>query len=274
MFNSEIIEGIQSKYASFLPYLNERTRRVWAGIEAKALGYGGISAVSHATGLNRNTIAEGIKELEAEKDDILEKGSIKQIRKTGGGRKHVEEVDSTLMKDLDALVEPTTRGDPESPLRWTCKSTSKLAEELQKQGHQVCSKTVYNLLRSMDYSLQSNRKTEEGKDHPDRDAQFQHIAKTVSEFQQKHCPVISVDTKKKELIGNFKNKGREWEPKEEPVKVNVHDFKDEELGKVIPYGVYDLSCNQGCVSVGVDHDTAEFAVESIRHWWEEMGNPM
>ena len=274
MFNTEIIEVIQSKYASFAPYLNERTRRIWAGIEAKALGYGGVSAVSHATGLTRNTIAEGIKELEAEKDEILEKGSIKQIRKTGGGRKHVETVDSTLIEDLDALVEPTTRGDPESPLRWTCKSTSKLAEELQKMGHQVCSKTVYNLLRSMDYSLQSNRKTEEGKDDPDRDAQFQHIAKTVSEFQQKHRPVISVDTKKKELIGNFKNNGREWEPKEEPVKVNVHDFKDEELGKVIPYGVYDLSCNQGWVSVGVDHDTAEFAVESIRHWWEEMGKSM
>ena len=192
MFNAEIIEGIQNKYASFSPYLNERTRRIWAGIEAKALGYGGVSAVSHATGLNRNTIAEGIKELETEKDEILEKGSIKQIRKTGGGRKHVETIDSTLIKDLEALVEPTTRGDPESPLRWTCKSTSKLAEELQKMGHQVCSKTVYNLLRSMDYSLQSNRKTEEGKAHPDRDAQFKHIAKTVSEFQQKHRPVIKV----------------------------------------------------------------------------------
>jgi len=197
MFNAETIGEIQSKYSSFSPYLNERTRRIWAGIEAKALGYGGVSAVSHATGLNRNTIAEGIKELETEKDEILEKGSIKQIRKTGGGRKHVETVDSTLIKDLDALVEPTTRGDPESPLRWTCKSTSKLAEELQKMGHQVCSKTVYNLLRSMDYSLQSNRKTEEGKTIPTETHNFSILLRPSVSFNKNIAPSFLWTRKRK-----------------------------------------------------------------------------
>jgi transposase len=271
MVNAEVIESIQSKYESFLPYLNERTRRVWAAMEATTLGYGGVRAVAQATGLSRNTIAVGIRELQEHAGEPLAAASPQQIRNPGAGRKRVETDDQTLLNDLESLVEPTTRGDPESPLRWTCKSVNRLAEQLQDMGHQVCPKTVYTLLRSMDYSLQSNRKTQEGADHPDRDKQFQHIAHTVVQFQQLHRPVISVDTKKKELIGNFKNNGQEWEPKRQPVEVNVHDFKDNELGKAIPYGVYDLSFNQGWVSVGIDHDTAEFAVESIRHWWYEMG---
>lgn len=274
MLNVETIEVIQSKYESFLPYLNERTRRVWAGMEAKALGHGGVTTVSQATGLSRNTIMAGMKDLQEHEGNSFGEAAPQQIRRRGGGRKHIEKIDDKLLGDLESLVEPTTRGDPESTLRWTSKSVSKLAQELQNRGHQVCAKTVYNLLRSMDYSLQSNRKTEEGADHPERDKQFQHIANTVTQFQQKHRPVISVDTKKKELIGNFKNNGQEWEPTEKPVQVNMHDFKDDELGKVIPYGVYDLSFNQGWVSVGIDHDTAEFAVESIRHWWNEMGQPL
>lgn len=271
MYNIDIIERIASKYQEFLPYLNERTRRVWSGIEARALGHGGIAAVSKATGLNRSTIRAGIKEVEASKGQPDE---LTGIRKSGGGRKQIETVDETLVEELNALVEPTTRGDPESPLRWTCKSVVKLAKELQNKGHQVCAKTIYNLLQKMGYSLQSNRKTEEGKDNPDRDRQFHYITNKVTQFQKKHYPVISVDTKKKELVGNFKNNGEEWEPSKQPVAVNVHDFKDEELGKAIPYGVYDLSSNQGWVSVGVTHDTAEFAVETIRHWWEEMGKPV
>jgi len=274
MFDVEVLEAIQSKYRMFLPYLNERTRRVWAAMEAHELGYGGVSAVAEATGLSRNTIASGMKDLQANTVEDLASALPEQIRKLGGGRNRVESIDPTLLNDLESLVDPTTRGDPESPLRWTCKSVTKLAEQLQTMGHQVCPKTVYSLLRSMDYSLQSNRKTQEGSNHPDRDKQFQYIAQTVKQFQQWHRPVISVDTKKKELIGNFKNGGQEWQPKKQPLQVNMHDFEDEQLGKVIPYGIYDLSFNQGWVSVGIDHDTAEFAVESIRHWGYEMGKPL
>jgi hypothetical protein len=274
MFDVEVLEAIQSKYETFLPYLNERTRRVWAAMEARALGYGGMSAVAQATGLSRNTIAVGMKDLQDNAGEGLASALPEHIRKPGGGRNRVEDIDPKLLDDLESLVEPTTRGDPESPLQWTCKSVTKLAEQLQGMGHQVCPKTVYNLLRAMDYSLQSNRKTQEGSQHPDRDKQFQYIAQTVKQFQQLHRPVISVDTKKKELIGNFKNQGQEWQPKRQPIQVNLHDFEDEQLGKVIPYGVYDVSLNQGWVSVGIDHDTAEFAVESIRHWWLEMGKPL
>lgn len=271
MIETEVIEQIRDKYEAFEPYLNEQTRRVWAAIEARSLGYGGISAVSEATGLSRNTIAAGMQSLEAVGDGT---GIAGMIRKPGGGRKRVEEQDETLIESLDSLVEPMTRGDPESPLRWSCKSVTKLAQELQQQGHQVCAKTVYTLLKSMDYSLQSNRKTREGNDHPDRDAQFQEIATTVTKFQRVHRPVISIDAKKKELVGNFHNPGQEWHPKGEPTEVNVHDFPDKTLGKAIPYGVYDLALNQGWVSVGINHDTAEFAVESIRHWWLEMGQSL
>jgi hypothetical protein len=274
MFDVEVLQEIQRKYETFLPYLNERTRRVWAAMEARALGYGGVSAVAQATGLSRNTITAGMKDLQNNTDTGLASASPESIRRLGGGRDRIECHDPALLDDLESLVEPATRGDPESPLRWTCKSVAKLAEQMQAMGHQVCPKTVYNLLRGMDYSLQSNRKTEEGADHPDRDEQFKYISKTVQKFQQCHRPVISVDTKKKELIGNFKNQGQEWQPKGCPVEVEMHDFKDEQLGKVIPYGVYDMSFNQGWVSVGIDHDTAEFAVESIRHWWYEMGKPL
>ena len=271
MFDADVIKNIQNKYKSFLPYLNERTRRIWAAIEATTLGYGGVSAVAAATGLSRNTIAAGMRELQNNKGKAVVPV---QIRQPGAGRKLVEEIDSTILEALESLVEPTTRGDPQSSLRWTCKSVTKLAEELQRLGHQVCPKTVYNLLQAMNYSLQSNRKTTEGSTHPDRDKQFEHIANTVTRFQQRHRPVISVDTKKKELVGNYKNTGQEWQPKRQPTEVNIHDFVDPKLGKVIPYGVYDLSLNQGFVSVGIDHDTAEFAVESIRHWWYEMGKSL
>lgn len=268
MIGAEVVEQIRLKYEAFTPYLNEQTRRVWAAVEARSLGHGGISAVSEATGLSRNTIAAGQKTLE----EVAEGNVVgERIRQPGGGRKRVEEEDAELIEALDRLVEPATRGDPQSPLRWTCKSVSKLAQALKQQGHYVSAKTVYTLLRSMNYSLQSNRKTREGKDHPDRDAQFEHIATTVAQFQQKQYPVISIDTKKKELVGNFQNRGQEWEPQGEPVEVNVHDFPDKVLGKAIPYGIYDLTENQGWVSVGIDHDTAQFAVESIRHWWLEMG---
>lgn len=271
MFDADVIKKIQNKYESFLPYLNERTRRIWAAIEATTLGYGGVSAVAAATGLSRNTIAAGMRELQNNKGKALVPV---QIRQSGAGRKLVEEIDPTILEALESLVEPTTRGDPQFSLRWTCKSVTKLAEELQRLGHQVCPKTVYNLLQAMNYSLQSNRKTTEGSTHPDRDKQFEHIANTVTRFQQRHRPVISVDTKKKELVGNYKNTGQEWQPKRQPTEVNIHDFVDPKLGKVIPYGVYDLSLNQGFVSVGIDHDTAEFAVESIRHWWYEMGKSL
>jgi transposase len=268
MIGAEIVEQIRIKYEAFAPYLNEQTRRIWGAIEARSLGHGGISAVSEATGLSRNTVAAGQKNLESGGKETVNAG---RVRQPGGGRKRVEEEDERLVESLDRLVEPVTRGDPESPLRWTCKSVSHLAQALQQQGHQVSAKTVYTLLKSMGYSLQSNRKTREGKEHPDRNAQFENIATTVEQFQQQHRPVISIDTKKKELVGNFHNQGQEWQPQGEPIEVNVHDFPDKTLGKAIPYGIYDLTQNQGWVNVGIDHDTASFAVESIRHWWLEMG---
>lgn len=268
MIGAAIVEQIRLKYEAFRPYLNEQTRRVWAAIEAQSLGHGGISAVAEATGLSRHTIA-------AEQSTLKQAASgTVGIRQPGGGRKRVEDQDDTLIKSLDRLVARVTRGDPESPLRWTCKSVSKLAQALQQQGHRVSAKTVYTLLKAMGYSLQSNRKTRESQDHPDRNAQFEYIATTVEQFQQQHRPVISIDTKKKELVGNFHNQGQEWKPQGEPTEVNVHDFPDRTLGKAIPYGIYDLTQNQGWVKVGIDHDTAQFTVESIRHWWLEMGQQL
>lgn len=274
MIGAEVIETIQDKYDSFLPYMNERTCRIWAAVEARALGYGGVMAVARATGLSRNTITAGMRELQSLATQEQQEQPDGLIRQPGGGRKRIEEKDPFVLQALESLVEPMSRGDPQSPLRWTCKSVTKLAEQLRAMGHPICPKTVHTLLRSMGYSLQSNLKRHEGGEHPDRDKQFQHIAHRVTQFQQCHRPVISVDTKKKELVGNFKNAGQEWQPEKQPVEVNVYDFKDDELGKVIPYGVYDLSFNQGWVSVGIDHDTAEFAVESIRHWWYQMGHPL
>jgi Rhodopirellula transposase DDE domain len=271
MINPEIEVAIGVKYQQLAPHLNEKTRRLWAATEAAALGRGGTSVVARATGLSRTTIHAAHTELRAAP---LAAESTRRLRRRGGGRKLLSETDATLLTDLESLVEPTTRGDPESPLRWTCKSTAKLAEELQPLGHCVSQRTVYALLGHLGYSLQSNRKTREGGRHPDRDAQFRHIATLVRRLQADGQPVISVDTKKKELIGSFYNKGREWQPKGQPEQVNVYDFVDTDLGKAIPYGVYDLAANQGWVSVGIDHDTAEFAVATIRRWWCEMGRPL
>jgi len=261
---------IEEKHQALSRRLDEATLRLWAATEARSLGRGGVSAVAKATGMSRTTIYAGLAELKAVLP-VIQQAAPVRVRAAGGGRKKLTAKDSNLLRNLDALVEPTSRGDPMSPLRWTCKSTYRLAEELQLQGHEVCQRTVCDLLSQMDYSLQSTRKTREGKQHEDRDAQFRFIARQVTEFQAAGDPVISVDTKKKELIGDFKNAGREWQPKGTPEKVRVHDFIDPELGKVAPYGVYDLTANTGWVNIGIDHDTAEFAVQSIRRWWREMG---
>jgi len=270
MISSETRSAIGVKYQQLAPYLTEKSRRLWAATEALSLGRGGVSAVAAATGLSRATIHTGLGELKAASESTVTVA----VRRRGGGRKRLTASDSTLLADLESLVEPVTRGDPQSPLRWTCKSTSKLAAELQVLGHQVSARTVSSLLAQLGYSLQANRKTREGNGHPDRDAQFRHIAELVKRFQADGQPVISVDTKKKELIGAFYNKGREWRPTGQPEQVAVHDFIDPELGKVIPYGVYDVAANQGWVSVGIDHDTAAFAVATIGQWWQAMGRPL
>jgi len=263
---------IAAKFQALSGRLDEATLRMWAATEARSLGRGGVSAVAKAIGMSRTTIHAGLAELKAAASAPEGKTETRpRIRASGGGRKKLTAKDAHLLDDLDALVEPTTRGDPMSPLRWTCKSTYRLAEELLRLGHKVSQRTICDLLSRMDYSLQSTRKTREGGQHEDRDAQFAHIARTVAEYQRGGDPVISVDTKKKELIGDFKNAGKEWQPKGSPEPVRVHDFIDPELGKVAPYGVYDLAANAGWVNVGIDHDTAEFAVESIRRWWREMG---
>ena len=271
---------IQGKYRALAGRLDEATLRLWAAVEARALGRGGVSMVAKAIGMSRTTIYAGLEELEAPKVRSASTPSSsgdgsgkRRIRAKGGGRKKLSDKDATLLRDLDALVEPTARGDPMSPLRWTCKSTPRLAQDLAKLGHEVSQRSVCDLLAQLNYSLQSTRKTREGGQHADRDAQFHHIASMAAQYQAAGDPVISVDTKKKELIGDFKNGGREWRPKGDPEPVRVHDFIDPELGKVAPYGVYDIATNQGWVSVGIDHDTAEFAVESIRRWWKEMGCP-
>jgi hypothetical protein len=248
------------------PVMTERSRRIWAATEAQALGRGGISAVSRATGIDRNTIAKGLKELGSPETLAPER-----VRRAGGGRKRTSVIDPTLVGDLERLIDPQTRGDPASPLRWTCKSVRKLADELKRKGHQVSHKLVAALLHEMGYSLQANRKVREGKNHPDRNAQFERINRRVRHRISRRQPVISVDCKKKELVGDFKNTGREWHPKGQPEEVRVHDFKIKELGKAIPYGVYDLQRNAGWVSVGVSHETSAFAVATIRRWWKEMG---
>jgi transposase len=263
---------LQRKYQLLRPHLDEASMRLFAAADALVLGRGGPSLVAKATGLSRTTIYAGFKELNqsALASDSLPK-TTRRIRRSGGGRKRLTEKNPVLLRALDKLVDPITRGDPESALRWTCKSTTKLAKELQTQGHKASQRTVWMLLDQLGYSMQSNRKTKEGTEHPDRDAQFLYIAKKVQQFQQAGFPVISVDTKKKELIGQFKNSGREWQKKGQPEEVNVHDFADKDLGKVVPYGVYDLTHNQGWVSVGINHDTSEFAVSTIRRWWKRMG---
>ena len=245
-------------------------RRQWAAAEAEQLGWGGVTAVAVATGLARNTIMAGMREL-ATKPKRRSPELLLRIRRVGGGRKALTTQDPGLMKALEELIDCGTRGHPESPLRWTCKSTTRLAEELSHRNHPVSDRTVAHLLKEAGYSLQSNRKTREGSSHPDRNAQFEHINKEVETFQKENQPAISVDTKKKELVGQYKNSGQEWRPKGQPVEVKVHDFPEKDLGKAIPYGVYDLASNEGWVSVGIDHDTAQFAVASIGRWWRELG---
>jgi hypothetical protein len=259
---------VSQKFSALAPIFDERSRRLWAAAEATALGRGGISLVAKATGLSRTTIHRGVKEL-SQSPPL--RGSSKRIRAAGGGRKPKTAHHPDLLQDLESLVEPTTRGDPESPLRWTCKSTRQLAEALKNKGYRIGRQKVSELLADLGYSLQANRKLREGADHPDRDAQFRCIHELVEDFQSSNQPVISVDTKKKELVGDFKNGGREWRPKGCPEPVRMHDFVDKTLGKVNPYGVYDQTANVGWVSVGTDHDTAAFAVESVRRWWRHMG---
>jgi transposase len=267
------VRTIADKYRALAGRLDEATLRLWAAVEARTLGRGGVSTVAKAIGLSRTTIHSGLRELESAPAAAAGVPSKRRIRAEGGGRKKLTDKDPTLLRDLDALVEPTARGDPQSPLRWTCKSTPRLAKELAERGHQVSQRSVCDLLAQLGYSLQATRKTREGGHHPDRDAQFNHIARRAAQYQAAGDPVISVDTKKKELVGDFKNGGREWQPRGAPEEVRVYDFIDPELGKVAPYGVYDVAANQGWVSVGIDHDTAEFAVESIRRWWKERGHP-
>ena len=261
---------IAEKFAALEPVLGERARRLWAAAEARAIGRGGISRVAEATGLSRITIRSGLRELHPSSvpDELAPTG---RARRKGGGRKPLTEYDPALELALEILVDPVTRGDPMSPLRWTCKSAANLAAELLAQGHTASERSVNRMLHASGYSLQSNRKTIEGGDHPDRDAQFQHINRRVKAYQKQGQPVVSVDAKKKELVGRFRNGGREWQPSGEPEAVNVYDFIDKDLGKAIPYGVYDQTANTGWVGVGIDHDTAEFAVETLRRWWRNMG---
>jgi Rhodopirellula transposase DDE domain len=256
---------LAAKFRAIFPHLDERQRRLLMGAEARALGHGGIRLVAGAAGVREATVSLGVAELEAGA------GPLGRARRPGGGRKRAADRDPGLVPALLALVEPEERGDPMSPLRWTTKSTRTLAAELTRQGHRVGADTVGDLLRAEGFSLQGNAKTIEGKQHPDRDAQFRYINEQVKAHQGTADPVISVDTKKKEKVGEFKNDGREWRPKGEPARVRTHDFPDEQLGKAIPYGVYDLAANVGWVSVGTDHDTAAFAVESIRRWWNAAG---
>lgn len=266
MTDRRIVEWIRAKYQGLGTALGERARRCWAAVEAVSLGHGGIGAVSEATGLARSTIQRGVQELEAK--ETLPRH---RQRRPGAGRKRADAVDPNLKSALEQLVEPESRGDPRSPLRWTCKTTRQLAKELTSQGHAVSSTTVGRLLKESRYSLQANRKTREGASHPDRDAQFRHINGRVKSQQRYRQPAISVDTKKKETLGNLKNPGRTWRPQGQPIEVETHDFPDPKKGKAVPYGVYDLDRNEAWVSVGISSDTAEFAVASIRRWWRRLG---
>lgn len=270
MHDAVVAEGIRQKFISLAPVMDERVRRQWAASESRLLSWGGVSLVARATGMSRSTIQAGIRELkEREKTGIV----AARIRRVGGGGKPLVQTDPGIVKALEDLVAPETRGDPMSPLRWTLKSTSQLSKELTRRDHPVSARKVAALLKDADYSLQGNRKTREGGNHADRDAQFQHINARVIEMQGRDQPVVSVDAKKKELVGNFKNNGKEWKPKGKPEEVRVYDFIDKapDKGRVTPYGVYDLTANEGWVSVGTDHDTARFAAQTIGKWWREMG---
>jgi len=263
------VATLRKKYRMLRDVLDERGRRVWAAAEANSLPRGGVSLVAQATGLSRSTIHAGMRELKAGREKPLAPG---RIRRAGGGRKPLTYHQPNLLKALEQLVEPLVRGDPESFLRWSAKSTRHLAQQLQGQGYSIGDRKVAALLHQMGYSLQANAKTLEGNQHPDRNAQFEYVNARTKSFLEQGLPVISVDTKKKELVGNFSNRGQEWHPQGEPQKTLVHDFPDKELGKIIPYGIYDVGRNQGWVSVGIDQDTAEFAVDSILAWWKHMGS--
>jgi hypothetical protein len=262
--NEDIL--LQQKFTKLWPLLDERSRRLMAGNEAQILGYGGVSKVSRACGLSRKAITKGMQEIS------YGKVALGRIRKIGAGRKKITVVDNKILSALDYLIEPTTRGDPESPLRWVCKSTRFLATQLKKQNHVISHEKVAQLLKSQKYSLQGNRKTKEGSDHPDRDAQFRYINTQVKKALIAKIPVISVDTKKKELIGNYKNNGQQWLPTKNPKKVNGHDFPDKKVPRAYPYGIYDIAKNSGFVNIGTDHDTGVFAVSSIKGWWCNEGN--
>ncbi len=263
---SPVAESLVRRFDAVRPHLTERQRRVWLGAEARELGSGGVRIVAEAVRVSPDTVRRGRDEL-----DDPQPLEVARSRGPGGGRKRAEELDPGLADALDRLVEPESRGDPMTPLRWTCKSLRTLAEQLRSQGHQASPTLVARLLHESGYSLQANAKTLEGAQHPDRDAQFRHIHDTTAEFLSAGDPVISIDCKKKELVGQFKNAGREWRPESDPEQVNVHDFMDKQLGKAIPYGVYDLSAETGWVSVGIDHETAAFAVNTLRSWWNTVG---
>jgi Rhodopirellula transposase DDE domain len=263
------MKSLQEKYELLRPELDERGRRLWAASEALALGRGGIITVARATGLAERTIRRGQRELHRPVASVA--AASRRVRRPGGGRKPLVAEDPTVVEALEALVEPTARGDPQSPLRWTCKSTRRLAEELTRQGHLISHTKVAQLLAGLGYSLQGTRKTKEGAAHPDRNVQFAYLNEQVQAFQRRGQPVVSVDTKKKELVGDFANGGREYQPQGRPEKVRVYDFADKDLGRAIPYGIYDLTANCGWVSVGLDHDTAQFAVATLRRWWQRMG---
>jgi hypothetical protein len=262
----DVLLDLPSKFSKLMPHLDERQRRLLAAAEAQALGYGGVAEVARASGLSRHTTHKGLEELQASPLPA------ERVRRAGGGRKKVRDLDPSLVKALERLIDPVTRGDPMSPLRWTCKSTRNLADALAALGYTVSHTTVAELLRHLDYTLQGTAKTQEGKQHPDRDAQFHYINNQSRSFLDRKLPAISVDAKKKELIGPYAKAGQEWQPMSVPEEVNTHDFPDPKVGKAIPYGVYDIGRNQGWVQVGCDHDTASFAVQSIRSWWRSMGH--
>ena len=266
-----MVVSVADKFHRLSAIMNEKLKRRWAACEALAAGRGGISAVALATGMSRTTIRKGLEEVGREFPELAQTIDSARIRQPGGGRRSLANSDATLKNDLQHLVESSTRGTPTGALLWTSKSTRNLAQELAQLGHEISYRTVARMLHEIGYSLQANRKVAEGKQHPDRDAQFEHINQQVRRFQKRGQPVISVDAKHRELLGNFKNSGREWRNTGDPERVRVHDFKDVNLGVAIPYGVYDLTMDDGWVSVGIDHNTAEFAVETIRHWWRRMG---
>jgi hypothetical protein len=266
-----MVEVVAGKFDRLRIVMNERLKRHWAACEAMAIGRGGIATVSEAIGMSPTTIRKGMREIQEDYPELAEAAGSGRVRCSGGGRHRLTEHDATLERTLRELVDPATRGDPMSPLLWTSKSTRKLAKELQGLGHHVSYRTVARMLNDMGFSLQANARTREGKQHPDRDAQFQYINKKVRSFQRRGLPVISVDAKKREIIGQFANRGREWQPKKQPEEVRTHNFADKDLGVAIPFGVYDQTQNNGWVSIGIDHNTADFATATIREWWYRMG---